>query len=235
MPERQIRDSPLLEGDSAPTFLYLVKRLERRHQLLNGFLLLAVGVLAVALVLSRKNPHKCQHAVAATTDGAPAGEWRREFKHRVIPNAHLTGSQSRSNSSDYLTWEPQLGDAHLHLFAYDEARRALVVPRDGRYSVYLHVTYRAHDTFECGDSVELEQHVFVWSDRYRHDVLLLRGRESVGCGEGTWVKSLYTASVFSLSDGDRLMVKVSPVELVDLHEKSLFFGAFLVAPESEEE
>uniref|UniRef100_A0A8C9RAT1 THD domain-containing protein n=1 Tax=Scleropages formosus TaxID=113540 RepID=A0A8C9RAT1_SCLFO len=145
------------------------------------------------------------------------------------------GLQKSSSVTGYLEWERERGDAHLHLFTYEEARRALVVQRSGRYSVYLHVTFLVSEE-SCSDgAVELQQAVFVWSDSYREDMPLLRARDSVGCGVAAWAKSLYTAGVFSLSAGDRLMVEVSPQKLVGRHEKNLFFGAFFVAPEPGEE
>uniref|UniRef100_A0A3B3QR74 THD domain-containing protein n=1 Tax=Paramormyrops kingsleyae TaxID=1676925 RepID=A0A3B3QR74_9TELE len=163
----------------------------------------------------------------------------------ALPNAHLTGrsrnaqqnhtySRSTSKEKVKLKIKEQFifnapGDAYLHLFSYDEERHALIVPENGRYSIYLQVTYREPYNHICPQSglIRFLQAVYVWSDSYMTDRILMKAKDHVHCGQG--VRTVTNTGVYSLEAGDRLMVYVSLKNLLEIDEKSLYFGAFLLS------
>lgn len=149
----------------------------------------------------------------------------------VLMFTFCSASSDVNVSSIYLPWEYEKGDAYLHLFSYDEKSRALIVPEKGRYSIYLQVTYREPYNQICRDRplIRFLQAVYVWSDSYMKDRILMRAKDHVRCGSQTGVRTVTNTGVYSLEAGDRLMVYVSLKDLLEIDEKSLYFGAFLLS------
>ncbi|XP_023696405.1 lymphotoxin-alpha-like [Paramormyrops kingsleyae] len=186
-------------------------------------LFLCGGLVALGFLFGSKLFSKRTEVAAKEEAVAARGQ------EGALPNAHLTALSDVNVSSTYLPWEYEKGDAYLHLFSYDEERHALIVPENGRYSIYLQVTYREPYNHICPQSglIRFLQAVYVWSDSYMTDRILMKAKDHVHCGQG--VRTVTNTGVYSLEAGDRLMVYVSLKNLLEIDEKSLYFGAFLLS------
>ncbi|XP_007934869.1 tumor necrosis factor ligand superfamily member 15 [Orycteropus afer afer] len=157
------------------------------------------------------------------------------------PRAHLTvvrqtPTQNLKNQYPALHWEHELGLA----FTKNQMKytnRFLVIPESGDYFVYSQVTFRGTIS-ECGEigpgrqSSKPDSIIVIITkvtDSYPEPTQLLMGTKSV-CEIGSnWFQPIYLGAMFSLKEGDKLMVNVSDVSLVDYtKEDKTFFGAFLL-------
>ncbi|XP_066466951.1 tumor necrosis factor ligand superfamily member 15 [Tiliqua scincoides] len=125
---------------------------------------------------------------------------------------------------------------NLELFHYSKG--FLVVPEEGDYFVYSHVTFQGQREEECKGQQEghsssplmhLKQQISRGSERYGSSapIPILTGSatvidKSVGPKCKAWRKPIYLGAFFHLYKGDRLMVNVSDIELVKGTET--FFG-----------
>ncbi|ELW70622.1 tumor necrosis factor ligand superfamily member 15 isoform X2 [Tupaia chinensis] len=178
---------------------------------------------------------------------------RREFEHlhqraytdlradRNKPRAHLTvvrqiPTTRLKNQFPALHWEHELGLAFTKN-RMNYTNKFLVIPESGDYFVYSQVTFRG-TTSKCGkinqgsqpnkpDSIIVV--ITKVTDSYPEPTQLLTGTKSV-CEIGSnWFQPVYLGAMFSLQEGDRLMVNVSDISLVDYtKEDKTFFGAFLL-------
>ncbi|KAM9206656.1 tumor necrosis factor ligand superfamily member 15 [Dugong dugon] len=157
------------------------------------------------------------------------------------PRAHLTvvrqtPTQNLKNQFPALHWEHELGLAFTKN-RMNYTNKFLVIPESGDYFVYSQVTFRGTMS-ECGeiglgrqpskpDSIIVI--VTKVTDSYPEPTQLLTGTKSV-CEIGSnWFQPIYLGAVFSLQEGDKLMVNVSDISLVDYtKEDKTFFGAFLL-------
>nr|XP_002720561.3 tumor necrosis factor ligand superfamily member 15 [Oryctolagus cuniculus] len=156
------------------------------------------------------------------------------------PRAHLTAvkqtpTQPLRNHFPALHWEHELGLAFTKN-RMNYTNKFLVIPESGDYFVYSQVTFRG-TTSECGvinqrrrqtkpDSIVVV--ITKVTDNYPEPAQLLTGTKSV-CEMGNWFQPIYLGAMFSLEEGDKLMVNVSDVSLVDYtKEDKTFFGAFLL-------
>uniref|UniRef100_W5MBI8 Lymphotoxin-alpha n=1 Tax=Lepisosteus oculatus TaxID=7918 RepID=W5MBI8_LEPOC len=152
---------------------------------------------------------------------------------RSMPKAHLTAAKMETTAKleNILPWESNLGNAFTDSgFAYTD--NALLIPESGRYFVYAQVTFRAlmHDHGKRGcEPVRLSQTISKMTNGYPTPSDLITSFKTVECGSDTWMKSLYSGAVFLLEKGDKLMVLVNNITLVDFtDEKKTFFGAYLL-------
>ncbi|KAL2781975.1 tumor necrosis factor ligand superfamily member 15 isoform VEGI-251 precursor [Daubentonia madagascariensis] len=157
------------------------------------------------------------------------------------PRAHLTvvrqtPMQHLKNQFPALHWEHELGLAFTKN-RMNYTNKFLVIPESGDYFVYSQVTFRG-TTSECGeisqgsrlnkpDSITVL--ITKVTDSYPEPTQLLMGTKSV-CEVGSnWFQPIYLGAMFSLQEGDKLMVNVSDISLVDYtKEDKTFFGAFLL-------
>ncbi|XP_048850546.1 tumor necrosis factor ligand superfamily member 10-like [Brienomyrus brachyistius] len=190
------------------------------------FLLFVLGGLVALGFLFGSKLFSKRTEVAAEDEAAAA-----RGPESALPNAHLTALSDANVSSIYLPWEHEKGDAYLHLFSYDRQKLALIVPEKGRYSIYLQVTYREPHNLNCPDGGILRflQAVYVWSDSYTKDRILMRAKDHIHCSRKSGVRTVTSTGVHWLEAGDRLMVFVSQKNLLEIDEKSLYFGAFLLS------
>ncbi|XP_019802048.1 tumor necrosis factor ligand superfamily member 15 isoform X2 [Tursiops truncatus] len=157
------------------------------------------------------------------------------------PRAHLTvvrqtPTQSLKNQFPALHWEHELGLAFTKN-RMNYTNKFLVIPESGDYFVYSQVTFRG-TTSECGEisqgsRLNKPDSIIVVitkvTDSYPEPTQLLMGTKSV-CEIGSnWFQPIYLGAMFFLNEGDKLMVNVSDISLVDYtKEDKTFFGAFLL-------
>ncbi|XP_008534626.2 tumor necrosis factor ligand superfamily member 15 [Equus przewalskii] len=157
------------------------------------------------------------------------------------PRAHLTvvrqtPTQPVKNQFPALHWEHELGLAFTKN-RMNYTNKFLVIPEQGDYFVYSQVTFRG-TTSECGEigqgsRLNKPDSIIVVitkvTDSYPEPTQLLMGTKSV-CEIGSnWFQPIYLGAMFSLQEGDKLMVNVSDISLVDYtKEDKTFFGAFLL-------
>nr|XP_044997682.1 tumor necrosis factor ligand superfamily member 15 [Jaculus jaculus] len=157
------------------------------------------------------------------------------------PRAHLTiikqsPTPHPQNHFPALHWEHELGLAFTKN-QMNYTNKSLVVPKSGDYFIYSQITFRG-TTSECAyitqgrrpnkpDSIIVV--ITKVTDSYREPSQLLTGVKSVCEISSNWFQPLYLGAMFSLKEGDKLMVNVSDVSLVDYtKEDKTFFGAFLL-------
>ncbi|XP_058674277.1 tumor necrosis factor ligand superfamily member 15 [Ammospiza nelsoni] len=204
------------------------------------FCLLAVLLLmlpiAYLLVGNLRAPRSCgqvteergsiflkQRALAAVTDTLSSTE---------KPRAHLTVKRQDLASTvgshmPILQWEDKRGLAFTkNNLSYSS--NALVIPVSGDYYVYAQVTFRGpvESSHKASSVTEIITKV---TDSYPEPTQLLTGTKTLSENGNGWFQPIYLGAVVSLEVGDKLMVNVSDIKLVDYtKEHKTFFGAFLL-------
>uniref|UniRef100_A0ABI7X477 THD domain-containing protein n=1 Tax=Felis catus TaxID=9685 RepID=A0ABI7X477_FELCA len=175
------------------------------------------------------HPGRTHHLPAC----GPAPGQRR---HLCVPVVRQTPTQPLKNQFPALHWEHELGLAFIKN-RMNYTNKFLVIPESGDYFVYSQVTFRG-TTSECGEirqgsRLNKPDSIIVVitkvTDSYPEPTQLLMGTKSV-CEVGSnWFQPIYLGAMFSLQEGDKLMVNVSDISLVDYtKEDKTFFGAFLL-------
>lgn len=165
--------------------------------------------------------------------GSDTSKWNLPLVFAVV---RQTPTQSLKNQFPALHWEHELGLAFTKN-RMNYTNKFLVIPESGDYFVYSQVTFRG-TTSECGeisqgsrlnkpDSIIMV--ITKVTDSYPEPTQLLMGTKSV-CEIGSnWFQPIYLGAMFFLNEGDKLMVNVSDISLVDYtKEDKTFFGAFLL-------
>ncbi|XP_032758875.1 tumor necrosis factor ligand superfamily member 15 [Rattus rattus] len=160
---------------------------------------------------------------------------------RDKPKAHLTIVRQTpvphlKNELAALHWENNLGMAFTKN-RMNYTNKFLVIPESGDYFIYSQITFRG-TTSECGDISRVRRPkkpdsitvvITKVADSYPEPAHLLTGTKSVCEISSNWFQPIYLGAMFSLEEGDRLMVNVSDISLVDYtKEDKTFFGAFLI-------
>ncbi|XP_024906241.1 tumor necrosis factor ligand superfamily member 15 isoform X2 [Pteropus alecto] len=147
-----------------------------------------------------------------------------------------TPTQPLKNQFPALHWEHELGLAFTKN-RMNYTNKFLVIPESGDYFVYSQVTFRG-TTSKCGEISQGHRLnrpdviivvITKVTDSYPDPTQLLMGTKTV-CERGSnWFQPIYLGAMFSLQEGDKLMVNVSDISLVDYtKEDKTFFGAFLL-------
>uniref|UniRef100_A0A8C3RGF1 Tumor necrosis factor ligand superfamily member 15 n=1 Tax=Cyanoderma ruficeps TaxID=181631 RepID=A0A8C3RGF1_9PASS len=126
-----------------------------------------------------------------------------------------------------LQWEDKRGLAFTkNNLSYSS--NALVIPVSGDYYVYAQVTFRG--PVESGDKPNSVTEIITKvTDSYPEPTQLLTGTKTLSENGNGWFQPIYLGAVVSLEVGDKLMVNVSDIKLVDYtKEHKTFFGAFLL-------
>ncbi|XP_074911445.1 tumor necrosis factor ligand superfamily member 15 [Buteo buteo] len=203
--------------------------------------LLSVLVLALPtaylLVGNLRAPSSCNGQVTEERDS-------RFLKQRAVtagtdtlsstekPRAHLTVKRqdladTMGNHLPILQWEDKRGLAFTkNNLSYSS--NALVIPVSGDYYVYAQVTFRGPiETYSKTNSVT--EIITKVTDSYPEPTQLLTGTKTLSEKGNSWFQPIYLGAVVSLEVGDKLMVNVSDIKLVDYtKEHKTFFGAFLL-------
>ncbi|XP_077410350.1 tumor necrosis factor ligand superfamily member 10 isoform X2 [Vanacampus margaritifer] len=142
-----------------------------------------------------------------------------------------------------LWWEGEKGLAFLQDMQLVDGE--LVVPRPGIYYVYAQTYFRHarpldQDALEGGGGGgdddddrgrPLLQYIYKKMSTYPDPILLMKTSRT-SCWSRDSEFSLYSAhqgGLFFLNRGDRLFVTVTNASVVDMDEKSSFFGVFLIS------
>ncbi|XP_027583229.1 tumor necrosis factor ligand superfamily member 15 [Pipra filicauda] len=148
------------------------------------------------------------------------------------PRAHLTvkrqdPSSAVGNHLPILQWEDKRGLAFTkNNLSYSS--NALVIPVSGDYYVYAQVTFRG--LIESPSKhISVTEIITKVTDSYPEPTQLLTGTKTLSENWNGWYQPIYLGAVVSLEVGDKLMVNVSDIKLVDYtKEHKTFFGAFLL-------
>ncbi|NXW69738.1 hypothetical protein DUI87_30195 [Hirundo rustica rustica] len=175
-------------------------------------------------VTEERGPHFLkQRAVAAVMGTLSSAE---------KPRAHLTVKKQDLASTvgshlPILQWEDKRGLAFTkNNLSYSS--NALVIPVSGDYYVYAQVTFRGpvESSHKPSSVTEIITKV---TDSYPEPTQLLTGTKTLSENGNGWFQPIYLGAVVSLEVGDKLMVNVSDIKLVDYtKEHKTFFGAFLL-------
>ncbi|NXP27514.1 TNF15 factor, partial [Scytalopus superciliaris] len=164
-----------------------------------------------------------QRAVAAVTDTLSSAEKPRA--HLTVKRQDLTSAVG--NHLPILQWEDKRGLAFTkNNLSYSS--NALVIPVSGDYYVYAQVTFRGpiESNSKPNSVTEIITKV---TDSYPEPTQLLTGTKTLSESWNGWFQPIYLGAVVSLEVGDKLMVNVSDIKLVDYtKEHKTFFGAFLL-------
>ncbi|NXR49619.1 TNF15 factor, partial [Hippolais icterina] len=164
-----------------------------------------------------------QRAVAAVTDTLSSAEKPRA--HLTVKKQDLAGAVG--SHLPILQWEDKRGLAFTkNNLSYSS--NALVIPVSGDYYVYAQVTFRGpvESSHKPNSVTEIITKV---TDSYPEPTQLLTGTKTLSENGNGWFQPIYLGAVVSLEVGDKLMVNVSDIKLVDYtKEHKTFFGAFLL-------
>uniref|UniRef100_A0A8C6K284 Tumor necrosis factor ligand superfamily member 15 n=1 Tax=Melopsittacus undulatus TaxID=13146 RepID=A0A8C6K284_MELUD len=148
------------------------------------------------------------------------------------PRAHLTVKKqdvttTTGNHMPILQWEDKRGLAFTkNNLSYSS--NSLVIPVSGDYYVYAQVTFRGPIENHSKQNSVTEIITKV-TDSYPVPTKLLAGTKTLSENGNNWIQPIYLGAVVSLKVGDRLMVNVSDIKLVDYTKEHItFFGAFLL-------
>ncbi|XP_007907826.1 tumor necrosis factor ligand superfamily member 15-like [Callorhinchus milii] len=168
---------------------------------------------------------------------APSQEERQISPNKIIgeakdkPRAHLTVKTVESNDmtdGDY----PALGWEDRHGLAFTKGdlsyqNKFLLIPQTGFYFVYSQVLFRGLENQRCEKIIHI---VTKLTPSYPEPMKLLSSTQTISeKSDYKWSVPIYLGAMIQLEKGDRLMVNVSSVALVDhTNEHKTFFGAFLL-------
>ncbi|NWX88505.1 TNF15 factor, partial [Nothoprocta ornata] len=202
--------------------------------------LLSVLLLALPTAFlmagSLREPSACSNQVRLShlpSCRAVSFIWRMDvLSSAEKPRAHLTVKKqdlikTTGNQLPILQWEDKRGLAftknNLSYFS-----NALVIPVSGDYYVYAQVTFRGpiESSSKTNSVTEIITKV---TDSYPEPTQLLTGTKTLSEKGNSWFQPIYLGAVVSLEAGDKIMVNVSDIKLVDYtKEHKTFFGAFLL-------
>uniref|UniRef100_A0A8C3BQS0 Tumor necrosis factor ligand superfamily member 15 n=1 Tax=Cairina moschata TaxID=8855 RepID=A0A8C3BQS0_CAIMO len=136
-------------------------------------------------------------------------------------------ASTMGNHLPILQWEDKRGLAftknNLSYFS-----NSLVIPVSGDYYVYAQVTFRGHIE-SSGKANSVTAIITKVTDSYPEPTQLLTSTKTLREEGNSWFQPIYLGAVVSLEVGDKLMVNVSDIKLVDYtKEHKTFFGAFLL-------
>ncbi|KAG8554202.1 hypothetical protein GDO81_003712 [Engystomops pustulosus] len=139
------------------------------------------------------------------------------------PRAHLTVTSQNDTSSQVLQWESKLGLAFLkNGMIY--SNKSIIVPDNGDYFVYSQLSFRP----PCTGGTSISQSILKYTPRYPEPDTLLSGISFCTKDKGI-NPPIYLGGLFELEKGDKLMVHLNHVDMIDISvEHKTFFGAFLV-------
>ncbi|XP_041081853.1 lymphotoxin-alpha-like isoform X1 [Polyodon spathula] len=163
-------------------------------------------------------------------------------KYGRKPSAHLIADFSKGHTK--LSWLSNVNQAFLQNGMRLENEQELVIPADGLYFIYAQVVFKGMGSSSedkgasnswngcsgCGSSTKiLSLSVERLSDAYPMYESILSTSRSIYLQKnqgGVWIAPLYQGALFKLTQGDKLQVKASPLDLIN--DSKTFFGAFAV-------
>lgn len=143
-----------------------------------------------------------------------------------ISTVILLAPRDKKTVGEYLLWESEDGNAHLH-GGFRYCNGSLVIPTKGWYRVFLQLTYESNT--ESKFDLKLSNTVVLYHDSYPSDVTLLSSVDTVSHSTKQWSKSLHTSGIFLMEANSRLRVKSANANLISSEEHLVFFGAELLS------
>ncbi|XP_050175772.1 tumor necrosis factor ligand superfamily member 15 isoform X2 [Myiozetetes cayanensis] len=216
--------TPAAPGTSQGSGMHLRKDLRRmRCAVLLCLLSVMVLMLPIAYLLvgNLRAPSSCGSQV-------PEERGSLFLKQRAVAAVKRQDlSRAVGNHLPILQWEDKRGLAFTkNNLSYSS--NALVIPVSGDYYVYAQVTFRGPiESHSKPNSVT--EIITKVTDSYPEPTQLLTGTKTLSENWNGWFQPIYLGAVVSLEVGDKLMVNVSDIKLVDYtKEHKTFFGAFLL-------
>ncbi|XP_026716264.1 tumor necrosis factor ligand superfamily member 15 isoform X2 [Athene cunicularia] len=150
------------------------------------------------------------------------------LKQRAVHTVKKQGpANTIGNHLPILQWEDKRGLAFTKN-NLNYSSNALVIPVSGDYYVYAQVTFRG-PTESSSRTNSVTEVITKVTDSYPEPTQLLTGTKTLSENGNSWFQPIYLGAVVSLEVGDKLMVNVSDIKLVDYtKEHKTFFGAFLL-------
>ncbi|XP_020846280.1 tumor necrosis factor ligand superfamily member 15 isoform X2 [Phascolarctos cinereus] len=223
----------LQEGGSDYRTNHSARRDLRKMNSAVTFCALLAFILAILMAYLLVDNFRSQQDMCATGQFLRARESDRLRQRASVRQKSMTPMK---DSWPALQWEHKLGSAFIKN-QMNYTNNFLVIPESGDYFVYSQVTFRG-STPECGKINQknrstkpnyVTQIITRVTDRYPEPTQLLTGTKSICEIGSTWFIPIYLGAVFPMQEGDKLMVNVSDISLVDYtKEDKTFFGAFLL-------
>ncbi|CAK6959653.1 Hypothetical predicted protein [Scomber scombrus] len=211
--------------------IQLLRQRERRLTQMTWFLavVLVVVVSAAALLVGLLLGQRAEPADKQLLKNPERYSFDSSNEHpkemEDNPSAMLSVPVHIDPKLPYLDWDSKLGITVHISGGFNYSNGNLVVPREGKYRIYLQITYE-DDSGRCvRDEMILRNSVYVFMDSYQKKVLLLSSYDTVKCDMNTWSKSLYTAGSIKLEANSKLSVTSSHPEFISKNHVSTFFGA----------
>ncbi|XP_061527066.1 lymphotoxin-alpha-like [Phycodurus eques] len=190
--------------------------------------LLSTAVVVLALVVLRggcpQSPDSQSVAHAGTLSSALSNHPQKDEDKTAM----LTAPIGSNTNGKYLLWESKYGNAHCH-GGFHYSNGSLVVPRKGMYRVFLQITYESKADFKCEGDLKLAIMLYLFSDTYDSDLLLLSSIDTINCSTKQWSKSLHTGGMFFLEANSALRVTSAHTNLISSKQYLVFFGAELLS------
>ncbi|XP_077410349.1 tumor necrosis factor ligand superfamily member 10 isoform X1 [Vanacampus margaritifer] len=176
-------------------------------------------------------------------DKSMSQHYQKQISSAVRVSAGAKAGARPVYGQKILWWEGEKGLAFLQDMQLVDGE--LVVPRPGIYYVYAQTYFRHarpldQDALEGGGGGgdddddrgrPLLQYIYKKMSTYPDPILLMKTSRT-SCWSRDSEFSLYSAhqgGLFFLNRGDRLFVTVTNASVVDMDEKSSFFGVFLIS------
>ncbi|CAJ1071040.1 uncharacterized protein LOC117831433 [Xyrichtys novacula] len=189
-----------------------MKRQETRLRLISLLLLLGCAGLFIFTQLQRNSGSSGQQSsvgqspVESRTEYLTADPQRNTERLRI--DLTSPGDPDR-NSSNTIEWSVVLCSDDSN---YDEKERAIVIPEEGTYLVYIRMAFRCynreHGSEKLHIKLNVQNKVYDNPECSRNNVRLLTNAvDSVQCGPGLF-RTLSMIQLYSLMKGDHLSVSL---------------------------
>uniref|UniRef100_A0A4W3HHV6 TNF superfamily member 15 n=1 Tax=Callorhinchus milii TaxID=7868 RepID=A0A4W3HHV6_CALMI len=164
---------------------------------------------------------------------AAVHNWLLHFAHKIHSQCITVYIAKVVESNDMTDGDyPALGWEDRHGLAFTKGdlsyqNKFLLIPQTGFYFVYSQVLFRGLENQRCEKIIHI---VTKLTPSYPEPMKLLSSTQTISeKSDYKWSVPIYLGAMIQLEKGDRLMVNVSSVALVDhTNEHKTFFGAFLL-------
>ncbi|XP_029300990.1 uncharacterized protein LOC115016975 [Cottoperca gobio] len=149
----------------------------------------------------------------------PADDPQTNFQRLQDFKIHLR-SQSEYNKPDghYIKWDKVFGET------YNEEKRAIMIPENGFYFIYLRFALGCHDEDKAANFTRFYVELRNSNEGYNTTIRLLEASDGIAC-TSIGFRSVFLGQLFDLSKGDNVSVWIGKgYKLIN----KASFGAFLV-------
>ncbi|XP_054468912.1 uncharacterized protein LOC129102690 [Anoplopoma fimbria] len=204
-----------------------MKQQETRLRIITLLLLLGCTALFIFTICVDLRPH--ENSVSSGQGSAAERGPSHSKQVRVSPADSQTNfkrlrihlrSVSEDNKTDprLIRWDVDFGENN-----YDNKKRAIVIPEDGFYFVYVWVALGCHQVDRASNFKEFKVALHKWTEGYNCNVTLIEAWDGITCTpDGK--RSVFVGQLFELWKGDHVSVWIN--RGYKLITKSTF-GAYL--------